>query len=107
MINHIRTLKTSNLDDYAKGKTIGEETMLSVEDERFEFVMMGLRLREGIDLNTFEKRFGLNAEAAFKQAIEENIAKKRLELVSGRLRCTDKGFALLNDVLVSFLPDTP
>jgi len=107
MVDHIRTLKTTNLDDYAKGKTIAEEILLSEDDERFEFVMMGLRLREGIDLERFAKRFGVRAEDIFNQPIEENIIKKRLELVSDRLRCTDLGLALLNDVLVSFLPDTP
>lgn len=107
MVNHLRTLRTTNLDDYAKGKTVAEEIPLSVADERFEFVMMGLRLSEGIDLERFAKRFGVRAEDSFKQAIEENIIKKRLELTPGRLRCTDLGLALLNDVLVSFLPDTP
>jgi len=107
MIDHIRTLKTANLDDYAKGKTVAEETLLNVDDERFEFVMMGLRLSEGIDLERFAKRFGVRAEDIFKQAIDDNIIKKRLELMSGRLRCTEIGLALLNDVLVSFLPDTP
>ncbi|MGB7595114.1 MAG: radical SAM family heme chaperone HemW, partial [Erysipelotrichaceae bacterium] len=107
MINHIRTLKTTNLDDYAKGKNLCEETLLNLDDERFEFVMMGLRLSEGIDLERFAKRFGVRAEELFKQAIDDNITKKRLELTSGRLRCTEIGLALLNDVLVSFLPDTP
>jgi oxygen-independent coproporphyrinogen III oxidase len=107
MIDHIRTLKTTNLDDYAKGKTMLEETKLTKDDECFEFMMMGLRLSEGIDLERFALRFGIRAETMFRGPIEDNIAKKRLELSSGRLCCTDIGLALLNDVLVSFLPDTP
>jgi oxygen-independent coproporphyrinogen-3 oxidase len=107
MIDHKRTLKTSNLGDYAKGRIIKEETSLSFYDERFEFVMMGLRLSEGIDLDRFERRFHIKAQECFGDAIATNIKKRRLELSSDRLRCTDEGLALLNDVLLSFLPDTP
>jgi oxygen-independent coproporphyrinogen-3 oxidase len=107
MVDHKRTLKTSNLDDYAKGKIIKEETMLSFSDERFECVMMGLRLSEGIDLDGFERRFHIKVEECFGDAIATNIKKRRLELTFGRLRCTEDGLALLNDVLLSFLPDTP
>ena len=107
MTDHTRILKTSNLDDYAKGKTITEETRLTREDEQFEYIMMGLRLSEGIDLDRFAHQFKVRAEDLFPSAIQMNVEKKRLELISGRLRCTDVGLALLNDVLVSFLPDTP
>ncbi len=107
MTNHTRIQKTSNLDEYAQGNTMQEKTWLSEADERFEFVMMGLRLSEGIDLERFRQKFNADAEALYADAIRINIAKKRLELVSGRLRCTQEGLALLNDVLLNFLPDMP
>lgn len=107
MSDHVRIVKTSNLEAYAKGNRIEGETSLSESDERFEFIMMGLRLSEGIDLGRFLEKFNISAEICFHDAIQTNIEKKRLELVSGRLRCTSEGLALLNDVLFSFLPDTP
>ncbi|MHC1736051.1 MAG: radical SAM family heme chaperone HemW [Erysipelotrichaceae bacterium] len=107
MTNHRRIVKTTNLDHYAKGKTIGEITELSFDDEQFEFIMMGLRLTEGIDLDRFETRFHLRAEERFADAIRENIAKKRLVMTTNRLTCSDEGLAMLNDVLLNFLPDTP
>ena len=107
MCEHVRIVKTTNLEAYTKGNRIAEETHLSALDEQFEFMMMGLRLSEGIELVRFEKKFNVSAEICFQAAIQTNIEKKRLELVSGRLRCTAVGLALLNDVLISFLPDTP
>ena len=104
MTNHRRILKTTNLEDYAHRNVIQESILLSVEDERFEFVMMGLRLTEGIQLDRFKQRFGADLTEVFAQAIETNIKRRNVEIVDGYLRTTHEGMALLNDVLVEFVP---
>lgn len=105
MTNHTRILKTTNLENYANRNVIQESIPLSVEDERFEFVMMGLRLTEGIQLDRFKQRFGVALTEVFAQAIETNIKRRNVEIVDGYLRTTQEGMALLNDVLVEFVPE--
>ncbi len=104
MTNHTRILKTTNLEDYAHRNVCMDTIPLSVDDERFEFVMMGLRLTEGIKLDRFKQRFGVDLTEVFTQAIETNIKRHNVEIVDGYLRTTNEGMALLNDVLVEFVP---
>jgi len=104
MVDHRRRINTTNLQNYAEGKRSGEVEMLSNEDEMFEFFMMGLRLTEGIELSRFKDRFQLELMDIYGTQITEAIQKKQLELSSNRLTTTEKGAALLNDVLITFLP---
>lgn len=104
MVDHQLRINTTNLQNYAEGKRSGEVETLSNEDEMFEFVMMGLRLAEGIELSRFKDRFQFELMDIYGTQITEAIQKKQLELSSNRLTTTEKGAALLNDVLITFLP---
>ncbi len=104
MVDHVRSTNTANLQKYAQGDRIGEVEKLSNEDEMFEFVMMGLRLTEGIELNRFKDRFKYDITDIFGTQIGEAIQKKQLVLSSNRLFTTENGAALLNDLLITFLP---
>ncbi|MDI3298312.1 MAG: radical SAM family heme chaperone HemW [Bacillota bacterium] len=67
-------------------------------------VILGLRLREGVDLDAFRRRFGLPLEEAFPGATERALASGLAELRGGRLRLTEEGCFLANRVMVEFLP---
>lgn len=72
---------------------------LTREDQLSEVLLMGMRLREGVDLARLE-RLGWNREAA-TPLIEEGY----LETAEGRLRATEAGRPLLNAVLARLLDD--
>lgn len=76
------------------GHGITEEEYLTAEQEGDEFLMMGLRLREGVDLNRYQRLtgHGLNLPR-LEQLKEQNL----LELRDQRfLRATPDGALLLN-----------
>lgn len=81
----------------ANGHGIIEEEYLTPEQEGDEFLMMGLRLKEGVDLNRYQKLtgHGLKPER-LAQLQEQNF----LQLLDGNfLRATPDGALLLNTLV--------
>lgn len=89
------------LRQVAGGETPDEET------QRADAMILGLRLMSGVDLAGFAARFGASADDAFGPAIAKHEALGLLERVEGRLRLTDRGLLLSNEVFVDILPDPP
>lgn len=94
---------TRNINAYIANPCAMEPIVLSETDIRFEAVMMGLRLKEGISLEQYKKKYGVPLESIYVNAIETNQKRGWLEIHDGYLRCTSKGYPLLNEVLEEFL----
>jgi len=72
--------------------------------ERAETMIMGLRLLyEGVSAERFQQRFGLSLDEAYGQQIQDLVGRGLLECLPDRLRLTDKGHLLGNQVFVEFL----
>jgi oxygen-independent coproporphyrinogen-3 oxidase len=82
---------------------ISEET-LEPSEAMGETIMVGLRLRAGVDLDRFAARFGERAETAFADVIARYSDFGLLEIVEGRLRLTKRGLFLGNEAMAAFLP---
>jgi oxygen-independent coproporphyrinogen-3 oxidase len=67
--------------------------------------ILALRLNEGLDLSEFAHRFGARFEDVYAPVLAESLALGLLERSNGRLRLTDKGRYLANEVFVRLLPD--
>jgi oxygen-independent coproporphyrinogen III oxidase len=67
--------------------------------------ILALRLNEGLDVAAFEQRFGTTIEAAYGPQLAELTSFGFLERTNGRLRLTDRGRYLANEVFVRLLPD--
>jgi oxygen-independent coproporphyrinogen-3 oxidase len=67
-----------------------------------EFMFLGLRLTEGIRVETFRERFGC-PPANFYPQIESWIDGELLEEKNGFLRFTAKGLMLANSIFVNFM----
>jgi oxygen-independent coproporphyrinogen-3 oxidase len=83
--------------------TFVDET--SRELQMADTVILALRLNEGLDVAAFEARFGATLEAAYGQQIAELTSLGLLERADGRLRLTDGGRYVANEVFVRLLPD--
>jgi len=81
----------------AKGHGLSEEEVLSAQAQGDEFLLMGLRLREGIDPERYIALTGKELDAAKVQMLlsEGLIAQS----ATGRLSLTEKGFPLLDSVV--------
>ncbi len=102
-IDNRRYDNTRNFVDYFAGRYVGKEYSLSLDDQRFEALMMGLRLIAGIDMAEYNQRFDCDMTELYRPALEKNIQLNRLVIDTGHLRTTAKGMMVLNDILVDFM----
>ena len=83
----------------AGGETPDEAT------NRADAAILGLRLLEGIDEAAFAVRHGVTLEAEFGPVLERHLVLGLIERSEGRVRLTDRGLLLSNEVFVDLLPD--
>ena len=112
-INNARYKNTGSIEkymaciesgDFGQLEKIREEAEVIEGDERIkEYIVLRLRLTEGIDLKDFENRFGFTIEKRYGRVIEKNIKFGLLEYGEGFLYPTEKGMDLSNTVMVDFL----
>ncbi len=99
----VRYDKPGLLSRYLENSNAREDIALSQEDAKFEMVMMSLRLMEGMKLSLYEKRFGSSFPADYGTKVQKQIEKGLLEYQGDSIRCTRKGFPILNDILVDLM----
>jgi oxygen-independent coproporphyrinogen-3 oxidase len=82
---------------------IGMQEAYDEAREMSETAFLALRLREGLDLSAFERRFGVSFERVFGDAMSETQALGLTELVDGRLRLRDEAVLLGDEAFMRFL----
>jgi oxygen-independent coproporphyrinogen-3 oxidase len=75
--------------------------------EMAETVFLALRLREGLEIAAFERRFGVDIKRVFGNAIEETMALGLTEQVDGWLRVKDEAVLVGDEAFVRFLEPAP
>ena len=93
--------------DYYEALDIGENPIVFSEnltktDRMNEFIMMGLRLNSGVDLIEFEEKFKENFLKTYEREIEKNINSRLILLDGNKIRLTDMGRDLSNQVELDF-----
>ncbi|WP_299281502.1 radical SAM family heme chaperone HemW [uncultured Tateyamaria sp.] len=76
--------------------------MLSRNDQAVEFLMMGLRLTEGVDLPRYE---ALAGQPLPEDKVNELVGMGLIDNTETRIAVTDQGLTLLNGVLRTLLAD--
>jgi putative oxygen-independent coproporphyrinogen III oxidase len=86
------------------GHGLVEESALSTRDRAVEALLMGLRLREGVDLQRIEARTGLDAAELLDQAAVARLQRQGLlEAEPPRLAVTPPGLLLLDAILAEIV----
>ena len=98
-----RYTQTMNFVKYFDGSLDMEVITLDEFDARFEAIMMGLRMLEGICIASYNSRFECDVLALYEDAIAMNIRRGWLEIVDGYMRVTRDGLYLLHEVLLEFM----
>jgi len=88
------------LDAVADNSPEQSRDALRVEDEATEFMLMGLRLREGIDLGRYE---ALSQRPINPSTITHLTDIGMISVIGSRLIVTDQGFKVLNSVISELL----
>ena len=75
-------------------------------DLPFEFMLNALRLVEGFEIETFAQRTGLEWSAVADE-VQRNRERGLLAVAGNRVAATKVGLQFLNNLLLSFLTETP
>lgn len=94
------------IKDYidGSGTACQYEEQISVSDEMCEFVMLGLRLTDGINIAEFSKRFSTDFYQSFP-ACQKLIESGFLRSKDGRIFVPSDKFYVINSILVELLPN--
>lgn len=87
----------------ATGQAIAERNELSASDRAADALFMGLRLTEGIRLDEFQKEYGFDVMARYGEELRRLEDAGLIETGERRLRLTDAGRLLSNEVFVTFV----
>lgn len=92
------------IEKIQKGESpIEFEESISKEDEKFETIMLGLRLMQGVSKKEFFIRFGEKLESCYGDIIEQLKDKELLIEDQKFIRLTSRGMDLQNTVLLCFM----
>jgi oxygen-independent coproporphyrinogen-3 oxidase len=102
---YVNVLKTQSYIERVSstGQAVAERHELSDESHAAEALFMGLRLIEGIDLEEFRARYNLDVARRYGKELERLSDAGLIELSGERLRLTDAGLLLSNEVFVAFV----
>lgn len=101
--HHIRYDQTRNLNTYITQGPSPLVTSLSKEDEMFETMMMGLRIKEGISKQCFFERFDRELTDVFHEPIQKHLHLHNIKETDTHIKTTKQGMMILHDILVDFL----
>lgn len=102
--NSVRFYNTNNLEAYLRGSFRTDNNLtLTKKDKIEEFMIMGLRLREGIHENVFYQRFGCTIQSVYGPVLEKFLSNGLLLRQNGRYLLTDEAVNVSNSVLCEFI----
>ena len=74
--------------------------MVAPKEQEFEFFMLGLRMEEGVSLQEYYNRFHENFYDNYQEILPSLLEEKLVRLTNSHLAVTDKGFYILDYVLL-------
>ena len=92
-----------DMDAYLQGDWISESEEMDAEERRAEFIMLRLRLEEGISTEEYRQRFGRDFHAEFDGVLAPYRRAGLLREEGGRVALTTEGMLLSNTVLAELL----
>ncbi len=107
-LGNIRFWNFRDIDSYVslirKGKLPVEgQEELSSDVEMWETIFLSLRLNEGLDLQGFKSRYGIDFQGRYADVINRLTAQGLISIEAGRVKLTGKGKDLSNSVFIEFL----
>ncbi len=102
-VNDVRYTNESDIKKYiSQNKRIIEEEQNS-ESKLREYIILRLRLIEGVNIEIANKKFDVDIQEKFKEEIRKMENYKLLEIINNNMRLTQKGLDLANVVWEEFI----
>ncbi len=101
--NKTRYSNTNSIEEYIKGsnKIIHEKQTL--EDMQKEYMLLGLRKIEGINIQKFKNKFAQNPIFIFKEQLSKLVDEELIVIDGNEIKLTNKGLDLANIVWEEFV----
>ena len=87
-------------EEYNKNKKI--EEIQKIEDKQKEFMMLGLRMIDGVSIQEFKAKFGQNPVYLFRDELDKLVKDKLLIVEGDKIKLTNRGLDLANQVWMEF-----
>lgn len=108
--SNISNLRFKNTDKFEKYYELINKNLLPIEeyenlslkDRVNEYIMMGLRLNNGINIKELEEKFKINFTSSYKNVIFKNTNLELINFKNDILTLTEKGRDLSNQVELDF-----
>lgn len=101
-LSEVRYQNPPGLQAYLRGVP-AEETPISPEEARFESIMLGLRMTQGVSEADFFRMHGITLEECYGEKMKKPLQEGLLIRENGFLRMTRRGMDVQNRILVEFL----
>lgn len=103
-----RFTNTFDLDEYMKCIISGFYPAITCEeveekDAKFEFVMLALRTKKGLNMQEYKEKFGVSLAEDFPNALKKTV--QYLQLDGDSLRIKDEYLYVQNSVLMHFMEE--
>ena len=109
-VNRKRYCNINNIEEYVsnikKGKIENNRTVCEIQnkiDEQKEFMMLGLRKIDGIDIQKFKNKFVENPIYVFHKELEKLVNEDLVEIDLDKIKLTNKGLDFANLVWEKFV----
>ena len=109
-ISNIRFSNTNNLEEYIKNINIGKfeknkmiEEEQTLEDKKREFMMLGFRKIEGVNISKFKEKFVDNPIFIYKEKLNKLVEEGLIEIDLDNIKLTNKGIDFANIVFEEFI----
>lgn len=103
-VNGVRFGQSRDLEGFLAGKDITEFTeVLTPADRESEFIMLALRLSDGIEEAEFSRRFGRDFWYTYGEICIPYIEMGLMRREGGRVFLTERGFPVSNAVLAELI----
>lgn len=111
--SYFKSMRYSNIEDVeeyidniSKGKIEQNKKVheiQTVEDSKKEYMLLGLRKIDGVNITEFKNKFVDNPIYLFKKELSRLACEKLIEIDENRIKLTDKGLDLANIVWEEFV----
>lgn len=99
-----RYVNTRDIYEYIEdAEIISDKTIETTKDFMEEYMYLGLRLMEGISISNFYELFGCDIFDVYGRIISRYIELSLMEVDGDRLKFTDAGIDVSNQILAEFI----